>query len=481
MNNTNHFFGKPSMIILIFVMLFTFCMPMCAQEAPIYPEPIIVGNVQITGLPDDWTHHRLVFSDPGIEEDAIHNGNYDQWLIIVNDPRYIIQQLKRGLPAQGPAGDIVTRIAETNQIDAASTADNKPGQQKSKVAKDWSMDLGTGTVGAGQYPAKYSFSTTATGLCSNSSTPDYVVYNTGKAGASGSQANIIAYDNIYSGCSSVTGASTTVPLVYWSYYTGTGTAATSPVLSLNGTMVAFIESGDPSSSSTLRILKWKSGEGTNYSVPAAPDETYTNTTAGASGNTAWSTCPSGDSCLISIAFQANAHTDTLSAPYYDYPSDTLWVGDSSGYLHEFTGVFLGTPGEVTSGGWPVSRSSCGGALASPVYDNTHSLVFVGDFCGDLDAITTSGGVTSSSEVGYGSPDIDEAPLVDPTAGKVYLFVTDDGSSNCSFHTCTGVFQFAYNFGSGSSGSKVLRVAHPAHTRRGEDANSSTPTKIRPVS
>ena len=60
-------------------------------------------------------------------------------------------------------------------------------------------------VGAGQFPAKYSFSTSGNGTCDHmsttapSATPDYVVYSTGAAG-SGTQANIIAYDNIYSAC-----------------------------------------------------------------------------------------------------------------------------------------------------------------------------------------------------------------------------------------------------------------------------------------
>jgi hypothetical protein len=240
-----------------------------------------------------------------------------------------------------------------------------------------------------------------------------------------------------------------VPTVYWSYYTGTGTAATSPVLSGDGTKVAFIETGNPSGSSTLRILKWKASEGTDRNAPVAPDVLITNTTAGASGNKAWNTtnCPATNSCLISVGFQSHGHTDTISAPYYDYTSDTLWVGDSGGYLHEFTGVFLGTPGEVTTG-WPVNRSSCGGALTSPVYDGAHTTIFVGDFCGDLDRITTAGGVTSSGNVGFGSPDIDEAPLVDPAAGKVYLFVSSDTNGY------SGVFQFAYNFASGNGGTEA---------------------------
>ena len=108
---------------------------------------------------------------------------------------------------------------------------------------------GSNAVGAGQYPAKYSFSDSSEGLCADQTTPDYVVYNTGVAGGS-TQANIIAYDNIYSGCPT---ASVPVPNVYWSYHTGPGSVVTSSVLSLDGTKVAFIES-PAGGAAILRIL-----------------------------------------------------------------------------------------------------------------------------------------------------------------------------------------------------------------------------------
>lgn len=76
---------------------------------------------------------------------------------------------------------------------------------KHKLKRDWSMDLGgSAKVGAATFPAKYTFSTTSKGNCSSASSPDYVVYNTSVAGSNTGtkQANIIAYDNIYSGCSS---------------------------------------------------------------------------------------------------------------------------------------------------------------------------------------------------------------------------------------------------------------------------------------
>jgi rhamnogalacturonyl hydrolase YesR len=166
--------------------------------------------------------------------------------------------------------------------------------------------------------------------------------------------------------------------------------------------------------------------------------------------------------MISVAFQTELNPDTKSAPWYDYASDTLWVGDSAGYLHEFTGVFLGTPGEMTDAGgtcttscvWPISVVSAE-ALTSPVYDNTHSLIFVGATGGHLYSVAntnTTKTVETSNQIGYASVDIADAPLVDPaagTAGEVYVFVSGDAATTPS----SGVFQFAEGSISGASGTE----------------------------
>jgi len=355
----------------------------------------------------------------------------------------------------------------TVTANAAGTGGDSIGTTASLTGFSWAGTTlaggsGAGTVGAGMYPAKYSFSTTSTPNCGGTATPDYVVYNTGIAG-SGSQANVIAYDNIYTGCS----GSGTVPSVYWAYNTGTGTAATSTVISWDGTKVAFIET--PSSgAATLRILRWVSGQGSDYAHPVAPDHSYANTYAGAGTNTAWSSCPAG-SCMISVTF-SEAYGDTKSSPWYDYNSDTLYVGDSDGYLHQFTGVFNGTPGESTtaSGGtcgtsckWPVLVSS-GNQLTGPVYDFSTGMVFVGDtvstapfhsvcattginaICSTVGTLTTSGTITSST-TGLGG--MTDPPLVDPTQGKAYIFINSDTSTSCetsggSSTACSDVFQYA---------------------------------------
>ena len=104
------------------------------------------------------------------------------------------------------------------------------------------------------YPAKYSFSATST------SCTDFVVYPTGTQGAAGA-ASIVAFTKLYAGTGTgsciATGANAPVD---WAYNTG-GMATTSPVLSGDGTQVAFIQvsSGGVASLVVLKPLAGDTG------------------------------------------------------------------------------------------------------------------------------------------------------------------------------------------------------------------------------
>jgi hypothetical protein len=397
------------------------------------------GPAEPEGLPDDWSHHRLVFSNPGTEQDAVQKGTYDEWLRIVNDPRYIMQQLKRRSPAQGPAAEYVARMNEMSQAQEAAAGEELAAPQlkdpirpalpkpvrlpKARVHRDWSMDLGTSStaMAGGQYPAKFSFST------SSASCSDYVVYTSGLAGSS-SQATVVAYNNIYA---TTCGSTSTRPGIYWAYNTG-GTATLSPVVSWNGGQVAYIQTS--SSVASLVLLKMASSGGTvgaPASVTSVANSSYYNCTA---------------PCYTTITLNGSPN-DTNSSPFYDYADDIIYVGDNSGKLHKFTGVFTGTPAEVTTGGWPISVSS--NILTSPVYDSgTSKDIFVADSGGFLYSYTTAGlAVMKSSQLALaGSKGIVDSPLVDSTTEFVYVFVGDDENTSthlgCDNATgCNGVFQF----------------------------------------
>ena len=82
----------------------------------------------------------------------------------------------------------------------------------------------------------------------------------GGLGTSG-QATILAYNQIYTSC-----GSSGYPEVMWSYNTGDGAVVrTSPVLSMDGTQVAFIQRSGTAAS--LVILKWSASSGNCPGIP----------------------------------------------------------------------------------------------------------------------------------------------------------------------------------------------------------------------
>jgi len=411
-----------------------FAIPALGQEAP----AIHVGSAQITGLPDDWSHRHVVFSNPGTEQEAIGAGRHEQWQRVVNDPRYVVQQLKNGLPVQGPAAiDAEYRakwLSETHGrggADLDKRDDDRPdsghgershhrdghGKDRnnppSSIKRDWSMALGGPGLALGQYPAKYSFKGAAN--CN-----DYVIYPTGAAGTA-AQATLVAFTNIYVGTG---GCAASLPTVYWAFNTPPGgvvansaTANLSPVLSYNGDQVAFVETY--SSTGYLVILKMASEPTSAYNNPSSA-LAYT-AVAG------YKACPAP--CYTTISLGA---ADTSSAPFYDYSgTDTLYVGDNTGKVHEVTGVFSGTPAIDTIAGWPATASSTGSnALSSPVYDSGASnRIFVTDAGGYLHTFTVAapGTVTTSGQLEH-SPNVFGPPVVDSTTELVYTFIGYSGDT-----------------------------------------------------
>jgi hypothetical protein len=366
-------------------------------------------------LVTDWSHRHLVYSEPH---------SLMKRFQLSNDVRYL-QQARR-------------KIAERRGFDRDEWRWRRALEHPDKIHGDWSVNLGTGaTVGAGNYPAKFSFDTTSTN-CANPAPgggrqPDFVVYNTSLPGSI-SQSTIAAFTDLYSSC-------TSSPTVYWAYNTGAGGAVvTSPILSKDGSQVAFVQS--TSVAATLVILRWSAFSGT-LSSPVAPP----------SGSCTALTAP----CMTTLTFSnANSDanpTDTRSSPIYDYQNDTLFVGDASGFLHKFSGVFLGTPMEVVctsttmtagcntplgSNLWPGIVDPFG-QLGSPVVIDSLNEVMLTDNQGVVAVVDmTVGGIDdagTTTTLKLASAGFDDAPLVDVTTGKVYVFARADITANV-----TGVYQ-----------------------------------------
>ncbi len=183
------------------------------------------------------------------------------------------------------------------------------------------------------------------------------------AGTNGSQANIVAFNQLYSGSgASLCGLAN--PEFIFSYASGVGPVATSPGLSVGGTEVAYVEN-DPNIGAILHVLTFGSGSteyGTIASCTGNNNGGATLPTCATSpvipGSTSGSTAT--DFMLPLGLVAANAATgvagavDSFSSPFNDYANDTTYVGDNNGYLYAITPTFNGTP--AYAGNFPVHVS-----------------------------------------------------------------------------------------------------------------------------
>jgi hypothetical protein len=374
-------------------------------------------------LVTDWSHRHVLFSPPHDSTDQLR---------LSRNPRYFQQILRRN-------------VERKDQGD--SWRWGHPHQRRHLLDGDWSIDMGTGaTVGAGNYPAKFSFNA-GTASCT-----DFVAYNTGLAGSS-TQATVVAFDNLYVGSSGLCG---TTPSTYWAFNTG-GTVVTSVVLSLDGSQVAFVQNNSAVTQATLVILKWAANSGTI----ASPN------TLTAVSNAAYPTCTAP--CMTTIPFSLDSGLstmgDALSSPFYDYNSDTLFAGDGKGYLHRFTGVFLATgtafPAETISSGanvWPalVSNSS---PLTDPVYDQDIGQIFVGSLFGTLKRVDATigggtGGTVKTNQIEVTGGNFD-GPLIDSTNGVLYLVVSDSAPITGQVSGVSALYTFPVNFLAGANGVQTV--------------------------
>jgi hypothetical protein len=254
-------------------------------------------------------------------------------------------------------------------------------------------------MAAGTFPAKYSFNVADTPSCAN----DFVVFPINALTPSSSRANIVALDHLYVNTGGTGACGTAIaPTVRWAYYVPSGgPVKTSPVLSLDGTKVAFIESVTGGAVFSVLTPGTPNPAGT---VGAPLDATsvitrlvYTPAQTGCTG-------PSGAA-------------NTRSSPFVDYTTDTAYVGADNGYIYKITGVFNGTPA-VTACAQVTTGNSM---LTSPVYDPTAQRVFVADGAPASSLYAFSTNLVTKDTIAPAIGTITDGPIVDGTNSFVYVF------------------------------------------------------------
>src|SRR5438128_5583429 len=333
------------------------------------------------GLPQDWTHHHVLFHRQLLSKHPE---------LVAAEPR-VLHQFIRRMP--------YSPVAVSSQADrSSSTAD---------LQRDWNVSLGVGKVAFGMSPVKYGFDVNALPSCAN----DFAAFGLDVAGVTGGQANLVAFNNLYRGPGGLCG--TGAPSTLFSYNTTTvvgGSVDTSPILSLDGTKIAFVES--TATSSIFHVLTWATGAGNGASpvLSAAPGV----------GNTA---------TMTSLTYAA-ANTNTRSSPWIDYDLDVAYVGADDGRLYKITGVFNGTP-TLAGAPWPVLINA-NRRLTAPVLDQVTRNIFIGDARGILWSVNADTPATINflhvGLAGAANSGILDAPIVDADNGTAFAVSSNDGTS-----------------------------------------------------
>ncbi len=373
------------------------------------------------GYPEDWSSRHLLM--PGMRAEEVLAAG------AAHDPRYVYNMVMR-------------------QVAVEKSRRVHPLPHHTEI--DWAVSLENGYVPQNQFPAKYQFDVVAENCNS-----DYIVF--GLTVVSGTQANLVGINNLYTGASPACNSGS--PWVAFAYNTVTQTGGqikTSPVLSADGTKVAFVES--TSAGSYFHVLYLPNpipappSQSGSVLSPLTPTSCTTPTTAG---------------CMTTLTIETSA-TNSNSSPWVDYNTDTAYVGADNGVLYKITPVFGGgAPALVNdSANWPVpvSTNKYNTILTAPVVDDNAGLIFIGDGEGYLYSIKlTSPAKTYSAQqtIGWvydGTTDGSGKPgtgIVDPP-----IAVTDPANSTTdqvfAFTGCSivqgiggAVTQVAANFTTGS--------------------------------
>ena len=426
---------------------------LCAQETTADPAPR-----QSVGLLQDWSTRRVVFTRNGSDE--------DMWKVS-NNPRFMHNTLLRYLrehnkqAAQFASSMSASSIMMTNGSlrtldgDAELPLQLLPGlpsfRRRSKNSHvDWSISLGpTAGMATGETPAIYTYNY-ASPSCSNlSATPatvgDFAVYTvnaTPNSTTPPGQANLVGITNLYTTGDGTGFCPGTGPDFLFSYAIGTGGSPLSPVLSADGSRVAWIENR-PAGDAWLHVTIWVAKQGSSATGPVA---------VGATSFTAGQCATAGTSCDFSVDYTNVKYAgcnntkypaqNTHSEIYVDYSSNTGFVSANNGLLYHIKNIFSTTTNPSIDFCIPVNpafETTNKPAMSGPLYDEINNEVYITDsekvyaFTVGATSFTAAApasytyGNTGSTYTYLTGP----GPILDPFNGYLYLFSTYDAAGNTS--------------------------------------------------
>lgn len=378
---------------------------------------VVIDRQTQLGYSQDWSSRHLVMPDTRGVLPALKR-----------DPRYVYNQIRRQV------------AIENGRMSAPAPP----------MKIDWAVSLENGYVPQNQFPAKYQF-----GIGEQNCDTDYVIY--GLTVTSGTQANLVGVNNLYTGGTQPCNNGS--PWVAFAYNTVTQTGGqikTSPVLSEDGTKVAFVESTSGASYFHVLVLP--------NPIPVPPSQA--GTVLSPETPTSCST-PTTPGCMTTLLIESTA-TNSNSSPWVDYDNDTAYVGADNGLLYKITPIFGGgAPALVNDpANWPVTvaaSTQSNTILTAPIEDANSGNIFLGDGYGYFYSVSLNspGGTYAARQTvgwaydgtgdGSGGPGtgVVDSPIVvtdpaNPTTDQVFAF------TGCSYVLNIGgaITQLPANFTTG---------------------------------
>ncbi len=335
----------------------------------------------------DWSHRYVVYTNASFRAATLGQ--------LQRDPRLLAAWAQRNL---------------VGALASASAPSRQPWRRTPTMKRDWAVSLGNNVDTSTPLPLEQFPAMWGADITNPNCSGDFVVFGI-RADSSTGQANIVAFNNLYTGCSG------TVPSVMWAYYIGdTDTTPdvirTSPVLSLNGQEVAFVENRDRGGGgSYFHVLKWVPGQGT-IGNPATP------------GN--------GGSWVRSVRYSAG-DGNRRSSPFVDYWHNVAFVGANNGVLYAIGPVFGQSSQTALSVLGSVTVKSAGAYLTSPVMDPGQNRLFISDGTTLYSyTVTYSNGsvnfsLSGSLQISTDTEAVQDSALVDIDRQRVFWFARQTGS------------------------------------------------------
>jgi hypothetical protein len=368
-------------VLAVFALCFTAAITLAAKAAANNTSEHVQPHY---GFPTDWSSRQLVLSGKSAPA-TLAAGQ--------REPRHVYNMVRR-------MAAVERRRRHHHRRD-----------EHHAMKVDWAVSLENGYVLQSQYPAKYSFQVTSED-CNN----DYVIFAVSVAAGKPAQGTVIGINNLYTG--GTTPCNGGSPWVAFAYNTVTQTGGqiqTSPVLSTDGTKVAFVESTPTGSYFHVLVLP--------NPIPAPPAHTGTVLVPQAPTSCA---SPTTVGCMTTL--QVSAAANSLASPWVDYNTDIAYIGTDDGKLYKISPVFGGaTPQLVNDTDWPVTVVTAGTStvLSSPVVDDAANRIFLGDGNGyfyAVDLTSPAHAVSATKSVGWidqgaGTAIVDPALVVNDAANS----------------------------------------------------------------